>query len=320
MPLIDHPIPYGAALNQTPVQDDSNNPGMGVLCRSDGVTSAADPAADDLTDGVWLLNRSNSDPAPSDEEMLQGIPAVVTGTGPTYSWHCNHDDPSAVNPVTAESNPTADNNSLYAFAAWKRNLGDAIFTPVPQRLDTTYAALSSQQCPAYAPPCPVPDVPIPKSKRPSKELKCPDGIAAKKKDDGWFIFNKVPPRTPRDGHRLRDMKCDPLRASRIEVYAFNMDWTHMAPGRLPQHVCHPVGDTLEVVAGSIFTSPLNSLLIWQANWTTRQRTLTIGESKRTADVIDLDPSKDIFVHVNYHRLTTLKIEGNFSLAVRVLKR
>lgn len=324
MPLIDHPIAYGAAANQTPVQDDQSNPGMGVLCRSDGVTTANNTNKDDLNDGVWLLNQNytpggqNPDP-PTDAEMLQlGIPAVLSGTTGTVNWHCNHDDPSVVAPVTAVPNPTADNSRLFFLAAWKRDMGNGEFVPIPQRGDTTYAAQScGANCPAWAPP--THPAHHPKNKKSSKKSKGVNGVSSKKKA-GWLHFRKIDPRTPQAGHRLLDPRGNPLRASRIKVYAFDVDWIYTAAGRLAQHVCHPVGDTLEVTpAGTIFLSPQNSLLIWQANWATRQRTLIIGQSKGSADVVDLDPSNDIFVHVNYHRLTSLKIEGSFSLAVRVLK-
>jgi hypothetical protein len=80
-----------------------------------------------------------------------------------------------------------------------------------------------------------------------------------------------------------------------------------------------VAGTLIYMAGPSFLSPHNSLIIWQGNWKARERTVIVADSASKAGVVELEPTLDIYIHVNYHRVKPLVVKETMGLKVRVLE-
>ena len=289
---------------------------MGLLPDAHGTATVEDPRIDTLHGSEVILYNSPPNEVVTDNDIAtKGFPvsANPTATAGEYEWSST--DVSAI----GEDNPLADNNALHVLAKFDRDIGGAMIMPLdpPARDDKPYKGKNDRP---------------PKKKAIIEKmfhaLAAPHDLVPYDHHHRWLLYRKAPAETFGKGHRLLDLNGNPLKASEVEVYAFGVNWTYtdfsQAPPT-PQPVTRPTGDKpdLSTESGPFFLSPLNSLIIWNGDWHTRRRAVVVSQSKRATDVpkfvdtINLDPTKDIFIHMNFHRVKPLRIEGTFGLAVRV---
>lgn len=302
---------------------------MGFLIDTHGDADVPDPDTDTLeADNLWLYNTGDlNEPVDPGTICGQGTPlsgfsgnGVLTDRGNgSYDWELPD---SLTNVVGNNTQTNVNNNKLWVFAFFKR--GDELLAQ-PASASVEYEGDSSRlQPPALA---------ASKSTSVAKQLNstlqvdgiqpCPCGR--------WLKYRDIPAKRPTHGHLLLDHQGNPLRASTIAVYAPDVDWSYAEHGQPHgrRRVRRPVGDSpsLSPKAGTTFSSPStstpgkysphNSIIIWQGNWTTRERTVVVAESRSQADVIELDNTQPIYVHVNYRQLDLVR--GTFGLRVKVLR-
>lgn len=253
--------------------------------------------ATDLTESVTATNIMQKGAAL--EQMGGALSAPVNGV---YTWSL----PDQLNAAEHATQNNTANNRLWVFAFWQRS--DTYIDP--DSADRQYEGVTSdiEIKPATA-------------KRKSKAISSQD--LSPHKVGHWLHYHDVDAACPLEGHKLLDNLGNPLKASRIKVYAFDVDWSFYDPLR-PRDIIEvrrPVGDSLSGEEGAGFYSPHNSIIIWQRHWLTKERTVIIADKESEADVIVLDPTKPVYVTVNYRRLPRNResvASGTFGLKVRVV--
>lgn len=296
--------PVGAVSITAPLSNQPADVVMGLLVTASGDATAENAALDTLRDGqVILYNNFNVGETITESDIAsRGFPVDATGpVNGVYTWSSG--DASAI----GQDAPAPVNNRLYVLARWDRGMDPIgqVSADVSYKGTNARAALRPKTAETkYA------DKPTRKDLRPR-----PIGR--------WLDYRKIEAKTPLKGHRLLDAAGNFLRASRIEVYAYDVDWkytdlSHPSPAKA-YRVRRPIGGTICIDAGPSFLSPHNSLIIWQGNWRTRERTVIVADSASKAGVVELDPTLDIYIHVNYHRVKPLVVDGTFGLKVRVLE-
>jgi hypothetical protein len=313
---------------QVPIANQPYEINMGLLGDAHGYADA-DNANTDTPRGnaVYLYNVMITDPAnppPTPTPTIivsEGIAVDVTpdpNTDGRYTWQSG--DVSAL----GEDTPTANNNHLYALIFWDRDIGGGQKQPIagPSQDDVPYKGKN--------PPQPAPKTKTSKKQVAATRTSSYVGITPRKHGK-WLLYRHVSADSSPIGYRLLDLCGQPLRAAEIAVYGFDVNWRYTDFSQSPHrtyYVRRPIGDLLLIEPGPKFLSPSNSMIIWQ-NETQgesrhRQRTVIVSHSEDATDVPDvrdivvLNSAKDVFIHLNYHRVRPLIVDGTFGLAVRVL--
>lgn len=283
-----------------------------------GTASVPDSLTDSLApDDLWLYNTSNlTEAVDAGNIYSKGMPCGSSGgtlsnpVNGTYDWALNGALPAAEHSTGNGTN----NNRLWVFAFWQRpdtvNGGSMYLDP--DSADVQYEGVTKEMV-------------KPRTTALRKARKdVPVEVALPSHKVGhWLHYHDIPALTTVGGHYLKDDRGRELKASRIKVFGFDVNWSYYHPSRPTEiiEVRRPVGPTVSVEEGTAFNSPHNSIIVWQQNWLTRERTVILADSESEADVIELDPSKRIYVTLNYRRLPLNQasvVDGTFGLKVRVL--
>lgn len=324
---VDHPTPPN---NATTISADM--PGDEELCLADGTISPLDPVLDDYPE-VYLYNENVGGPVPNIATMIEDPTRTATVDSPPIGshdryWHAARFS-GGQRPSTANLGPNNPNNTLYVLTRWWRNKGnglyDEIFDPA-QPMAVNYRGVEGncdQRLLTAA------------AKKKSAKHKTTRLTVVRRRGD-WVKHCEIPAATGGGpGYLLVDEHNHEIRASRIEIYAFNVDWTYThlrfipESQRVARHVRRPLGDIVSNDdtnggAGFFPKSPRNSLILWQADQhfdpkvLPRLRTVIVSQSKKAPDIIDLDRDRPIYLHLNYQRGIPLDVAGTFSVAIKVV--
>ena len=290
----------------------------GFLAVARGTASVPDSLTDSLApDDLWLYDTPDlTEVVNAGNIYSKGMPCGQSGgtlsapVNGTYDW-----DLSGVLPASEHSPGNGiNNNRLWVFAFWQRPdpvMGGSMYLD-PDSNDVQYEGVTTELKPkrTAAARKARKNVPV--------ELALPSH-----KVGHWLHYHDIPVLTPVGGHYLKDERGKELKASRIKVFGFDVNWSYFHP-RHPTKIIEvrrPIGPTVSSEEGTAFNSPHNSIIIWQQNWLTRERTVILADLESEADVIELDPTKRIYVTLNYRRLPLKDasvVDGTFGLKVRVL--
>ncbi len=280
---------------------------MGTLCRASGRATPPGPGWQGV---VKLIIKGPGTSAPTGPEWGSAQPVSPAADG---RW------PSGVMPSLgawiAPAGSTSPNNTLYAKAFWYNysSYPPQTYEDGPEALPFRGVYVSSCASAVLKVSSEAGTTVTPAmSVTPFSVLAvdaCPTGG-----EETWLEYRNLAVDNLVFGNRLM-LGDRPLRASLLAVSAFAVGWWR--GDDRPRLVRRAQGDITVATDGWLFKdSPEAALIVWQQDLARRH--VLVSEDRTQADVVDLDPSQDIYVQVNYPILDAFTRRGGFSLWVKVI--
>jgi hypothetical protein len=272
----------------------------GVLCCCDG--TATPPNPNYIVYLATLLLRRAGDPPPTVDELYSSWHTVYPSP-PNGNWTYDGMLTAFINEA---SDPPEKHNKLY-LGAFSIDYTNPQPLP-PETDDVVFPGNGVPTCPSCTRDEAAQRAELPMDVPPPLCVDaCPVGAS-----DGWLEYRHLAVDSLVQGNRLM-LNGKPLRGSALAVSASNVAWYHGL--RNPRLVRRPLGHITAASAGWFFQqSPEAALIVWQGNRTRRH--VLASESQDRPDIVDLDPDKDVYVQVNFHRLDAFARKGGFDLWVK----
>lgn len=224
-----------------------------------------------------------------------------------------------------ESAPTTNNNALYACAFVDDASGAPdFFETGPVNFKGTATMMCSGSPMALSARQQLVSADRPARTRSSTRI-VPTRVSA-----DWLIYRSIPAELGDIGGLLMENHSTPLKATRIEVVASNVNWSY---SRLPLSIHRPCGESFNVPGGGDWNSafsPEGCIYVWQGLSERRVRpNVVLAESNNpmaddgvSGDQLSMLPHLGIYVQANYpwEIFRRGPIRGSFDLFVRVLVR
>lgn len=270
---------------------------FGYLC-SCRVT-ATPPEIGAMSLGIRGVIKPVGSVRPSIEEMFSACPGGAEPTGNPNEWEFRE---SLL--ASAEDNPTANNNKLFVAATWFKMTGPSEIPPEfadvefrGRRVLSCTRPIESVLTPAVTN---LPDI-------------TPKEVGPKEVTDQVLEYRDLSVTNFSLGNRLM-RHGEPLYASRIAVSAFNVEWRY---GQVIPWLTKPLGEFEPATIGWSFQGlPKGAIVIWQGD--VRRKRVVSSEHPDAPDIMVLDPSRPIYVQVNYAFADIRDRAGSFGLRVRVI--
>lgn len=273
---------------------------QGQLCQCHGKATPPEPYMS--SGGVRAICRPVGGTPPTADEVFSATTEVAfPDSSDEYRWNLDQ----KVRAYCADA-PTANNNTLYVVAWWSKFMTWPPVT-VTESFSVSFKGKRAMTCGKGVAPAPakqemsgMPDI-MPNEAGPW------DLVGDALEYRHLSVTNLV------QGNRLMRGGV-PLKARRIAVAARDVSWQYGLG--IPTLITKPLGEYETAPDGWFFKgAPKGALVIWQGE--TKRRVIS-SDCLDKPDVLELDPTKPIYVQVNYYNLDMFNRSGSFGLRVRVI--
>lgn len=272
---------------------------VGTLCFCNGTAAAPNP--NHVVCLATLLNRRAGDPDPTYDELYASW-HIVYPTPPNGYW--TYDSMLDVF-INQTNDPQTEHNKLW-LGVFSIDYTDPQMELELETANVVFPGKGVQNCDR--------DETAQRTEGVAANVLPPFCVDASPvgASEGWLEYRYLAVDSLVQGNRLM-LNGEPLRASALAISASNVVWRHGL--KRPRLVRRPLGHITAASVGWFFQhSPEAALIVWQGDRTRRH--VLASESRDRPDIVDLDPKKDVYVQVNFHRMETLARKGGFDLWVK----